>query len=162
MICIWFFPSFFPLFTILLDLEFVRFWGCCVGFNSWKDIRWTPCQVNQAESSWARFFTLGRISCENPTSLDGYSDLPHFQSFWGLILWGYHLIHLRIISTEFGNFWRRSNFGFFGRILGPELIKETVQATWANRPDRFFAIQPASQTARLLLGPARWPPYMYA
>jgi len=141
MICIWFFPSFFPLFTILLDLEFVRFWGCCVGFNSWKDIRWTPCQVNQADSSWARFFTLGRISWENPTSLDGYSDLHHFQSFWGLILWGYHLIHLRIISTEFGNFWRRSNFGFLGRILG----------TWADRGNRPGRL---SQPARLVL---RWP-----
>ena len=56
---------------------------------------------------------------------------------------GYHLIHLRIISIQFGNFWRRSNLGFLGRISG----------TWADRgnhPGRL--IQPARLVLLYLAG----------
>jgi len=140
MICIWFFPSFFPLFTILLDLEFVRFWGCCVGFNSWKDIRWTPCQVNQAESSWARFFTLGRISWENHTSLDGYFRSASFPEFLGFDSLGISSNTPKNHLNRVWEFLEAIQLWIFG--------KNFRDLSWSRKPSR--PPDPTGQTGSLL------------
>lgn len=58
-----------PLFTILLNLEFMRFWVVFLGWIWARTFDEHPYQVNQVDSSQAQVFTLGRICRQTPTSL---------------------------------------------------------------------------------------------
>ena len=142
-----------PLFTVLLDLKFLRFRGCFVGLNLCKDTKWTSLPNESGRFTTSTIFHPWEDFLRNPHFPWWIFRSASFQEFVGFDSLG---ISSNTPKNHLNRVWE-----FLEAIQLRIFGKNFRDLSWSRKSSR--PPEPTGQTGSSLSSrPPRWPPYMYA